>query len=107
MVTYIAIAFLVTKICLLIIGPTKRDGKLIGIAKATRNFKCPDKIKKNLPQTHPGQSVFYKLILRDLLAKELQNKHFLLPTCITTGRMRLEARFSREKGNNRCFYLVC
>lgn len=53
MVTYIAIAFLVTKICLLIIGPTKRDGKLIGIAKATRNFKCSDKIIK----------IYHKLIL--------------------------------------------
>ena len=59
--------------------------------------------KKNLPQNHPGQSVSYKLILRDLLAMELQNKYFLLPTCITTGLMRLEARGYKKKGNNRYF----
>ena len=45
-VTHMAMAFLVTKICLFIIGPKKREGKLMRIAKSTRNFKSQDMIKK-------------------------------------------------------------
>ena len=45
-VMHMAMVLLVTKICLFIIGPTKREGKLMGIAKSTRNFKSPDMIKK-------------------------------------------------------------
>lgn len=45
-VMHMAMALLVTKICLFIIGRAKREGKLMRIAKSTRNFKCPDKIKK-------------------------------------------------------------
>ena len=77
-VTHMAMAFLVTKICLFIIGPKKREGKLMRIAKSTRNFKSQDMIKKICHKL-----ILVKLILRDLLAMELQNKHFLLPTCIT------------------------
>ena len=46
-VTHMAMAFLVTKICLFIIGPKKREGKLMRIAKSTRNFKSQDMIKKS------------------------------------------------------------
>ena len=91
-VTHMAMAFLVTKICLSIIGPKKREGKLMRIAKSTRNFKSQDMIKKICHKLILVRASFTNRFYGIYWRWNFKTNTFFYQHALQTGLMRLEAR---------------